>query len=267
MSSPTQHPQVPERWTSLVRAIAEGPKAWRSPEQLSERLALPIQETVDLIVEMEHAGWLAPWQRPDGPAVTLSAWAAARFGYRLIEIGRFGATRWAPDDTPDPPPPRARGVVRADSDALDAVADDAPRPDQELEWLNPPPPMSVVRRLGRDGRHLAARPRLLIGFGVTWPGPPRSGREDCPACGSRLLPPRAYCLYCDRSGADEPGAPPWRRSPRPKPDANRGGDDPTALDAQAERERRKQRRRERRAKRLEEERRHRDERNRKRKQK
>jgi hypothetical protein len=106
MSSPTR--QESPLWHRIARAITEGPTAWHTPRQLAVQLRLDVEQLTDELADMDLAGWLAVWERPDDVAVTLSPLTAARFRVRLA-TGRHGGSRWIAAGGTERPPEQARG--------------------------------------------------------------------------------------------------------------------------------------------------------------
>ncbi|RUL85735.1 zinc ribbon domain-containing protein [Tautonia sociabilis] len=228
MSTPTSPGDaLPSLWHHLLEAIARGPIAWSTPTELADALGLDEDETLDELASMDVAGLIEVWERPEGIVVTLSSLSAARLGVRLVAPDPLADPRWAGLGAPEPSRGRTSSEGKAAGAAgIEAIVDRQPGPDVEAERGEPTRRHDAGHPRGADGRGDLPRPTRLIGTGlVPWPGPQTSSTSRCPACGSRLLPPQAYCLYCDRWGLDEktPTAP----------------IDPRSLARQAERDRRR----------------------------
>jgi hypothetical protein len=198
--------ELPEAWQRVLQSIRSAEDAWRTPDSIAAGLGWEAEPTWDLLASMDVAGWLAVWERPDGPVVTLSPLGAERLGVRLREHGSPVRLTWVPVDEPEPRGPR---LPRSDSFApgtgWQEAVDLGPPPDA---GLNAPEP---VRRPAGP-----RRPALLMGLRLSpWPGPRVHPGDSCPACGCLPLPPHGYCLLCDRWGLD--AAP--ERPERPAPSA------------------------------------------------
>ena len=61
----------------VIDAVIDAPVAWRSPDELAERLGWSLERTLDEIAALDVAGWLEAWELSDGPVVTLSVAATA----------------------------------------------------------------------------------------------------------------------------------------------------------------------------------------------
>ncbi len=198
---------LPDAWLVVLNVLLEGPTAWRAPSEIAEAIGRDVDETMDLLCELDVAGWLAIWETESGPQVTLSPVAAERLGARLVEIGPGETPRWARANEPDPPAPRAKNVCsRAEAAKLDFVedpylpidehADRGERIELHARALADAPP--------RSGRaEELPRPTVLVGLSLSpWPGPGEIPGACCPACGGQTLRPQMYCLCCDRWGFD-----------------------------------------------------------------
>ena len=190
----------------MIEALIKAPVAWQSPVELARSMERDLEETIDLLAELDADGWLSPWERESDVVVTLSVVAAWKLGVRLVESGRNESPRWANQGDPEPPGQRASGVFRDERAAcLERVIDVSGSPDEIVERAEE----------ANDRMSLASNPRsrvsveglpvptLLIGSGLSpWPGPADGRKALCPSCGSRRLEPWMYCLYCDRWGLD-----------------------------------------------------------------
>lgn len=191
--------ELPETWLTLLRAIIAAPNAWPTPSQLAQDLGWELSATVDLLADLDVAGWVVVWDRDEGPSVTLTSLAAERLGVHLVETGPEEEPRWWPVGDPEPPAPRAKNVcAKEDSAQLDFVVDPTPGP-QDLAIA------AEARSVPQVGvRGAWPRPKVLVGSGlIPWPGPRENADHVCPACGDQPLPPNAYCLRCDRWGLDQ----------------------------------------------------------------
>lgn len=189
----------------LLRALIAAPIAWQTPPQLAALVGGPREAALDALAELDAAGWLDPWENEGELFVTLTTYAAERLGVRLIAGGRSETLRWAPLDAHEPCP-RAPGRGQGDVDALDLIPDPSPGPEAEIEAAERAERLGPVRVADFEAPSLAnlPRPAILIGSGLTpWPGPGQTLGPTCPACRSRPLPEKAYCLVCDRWGLDD----------------------------------------------------------------
>ncbi|HWE38567.1 MAG TPA: hypothetical protein VG406_18495, partial [Isosphaeraceae bacterium] len=107
-----EYRDLPEAWRQVLGAVLGGAVAWQAPEEVAEALNWGVEATTDHLAALDAAGWLEVWERPAGPAVTLSALGAARLGVHLVEVGPDQRPCWSPIGEPEPPAPRARGVCR-----------------------------------------------------------------------------------------------------------------------------------------------------------
>ncbi len=230
----------------MIEALVRAPIAWQSPAELASAMGREVEETTDLMAELDGDGWLAAWERAADVVVTLSVAAAARLGVRLVEAGRDEVPRWARPGDPEPRAPRASGVFRGERAAgLERVVDPSRSAEEKLERAEE----ALERRATSPDPRVRAfaenfpAPTHLVGSGLTpWPGPVDGRKGSCPSCGSRRLDPTMYCLYCDRWGLDHLLAEEPPRSIRPP----RGPRDEAARREQ-ERRRRKAGRRAKRA--------------------
>jgi hypothetical protein len=221
--------ELSEEGRRIVEALIKAPVAWQSPVELASAIGLDLEETTDLLADLDADGWLSPWERQSDVVVTLSVAGASRLGVRLVESGRSESPRWARLGDPEPPALRASGVFRDERAAcLERVVDPAGSPEEIAERAEEALGRSSLPSGPRSRGNLEGlpAPTLLIGLGLTpWPGPGVGRKAACPSCGSRRLEPSMYCLYCDRWGLDhmlrdDPAS--GARSPRsPKEDARR----------------------------------------------
>ncbi|WP_145273533.1 hypothetical protein [Tautonia plasticadhaerens] len=235
----------------ILQAIAGGPTAWLTPEELSFLIGLDRDETLDAVASMDLEGQLDIWERPEGIVVTLSALSAVRLGVHLVELGPKQVLRWAREGDPEPAAPRSTHVVRDPSSASFAfLVDPGPGPEaladtshQAERYHRSPARAKVVCR--SEERAAPPRPTRLIGTGlIPWPGPSIDSEVPCPACGPDPLPPNAYCLCCDRWGLDDAEPAPARKAASSRGPGNDGFLDPDRLTEQdaIERRQRKERR-------------------------
>jgi hypothetical protein len=227
--------EIANVWLPIVTALIRAPVAWRTPRQLAAAVGRRVDETMDLLCEMDVAGWLDVRDGRQGVVISFSAWAVARLGLKLIEVGPSETPRWAFRDAAEPRPPAAKHVsLFAQSAALANEGDPAPEPSRVAELAEEAARVSRARGLpaqpGWERDPEKPWPTVLIGLRLApWPGPRRDQRAACPACGDRRLEPHMYCLYCDRWGLDPPGhsgddadpgdrpggGNPWRRARAP----------------------------------------------------
>lgn len=254
--------EMPDAWLPVMNALLDAPVAWRTPAQLAAAIGRGVDETNDLLCDLELAGWLVVWDAEPGPLVTLSPLAAARWGVRLVETGPGETPRWARAFDPDPPLPRAKHVCAHERAAsLAFVVDPAPAPDLAAErseraeaLARSPDAADAAARSARP--EFLPRPSILIGLGLSpWPGPFAAPFALCPVCGGRTLPPQMYCLYCDRWGLDGlPAADSLAVCPNPQR-VRSDRSEPDRLEADRLRARRKAKRAKRHQARIESERR------------
>lgn len=198
---------LPEFWRATLAALPRGALAWRTPAEVAEALGRDVEETTDVLAELDVAGWIEVWDRPEGPAVTLSAWGAARLGVRLVEAGPDAAPRWQDVGDPEPPSAPARGVGRPAALAdLDRIADPLPPPDCAAESAE----LAASTDAGQAARVKPGRlpfPSLLLGssYSNAWPEPRANAvlTSICDVCRARPLAPHEYCLCCGRWGLDD----------------------------------------------------------------
>ncbi len=227
--------ELSESGRRLIEALLGASVAWQSPEELAEATGGELEATLDALATLDADGWLAAWPRGDGLVVTLSVGAVSALEVRLVEVGPGQVPRWAGASEPDPEPPRASGVFRADRAAsLELVVDPGISPEEaaglaEARSARVAPPGA---RPGPIAIELLPRPTRFLGTSTTpWPGPGDGRKASCPVCGSKRLDPATYCLYCDRWGLDHL----VRGEPAPK--SRRRRRDPEADLRRAERER------------------------------
>ncbi len=197
---------LPENGIPVMNALLGAPLAWQSPAQLADALGRELEETLDLLCNLDVVGWLEVWDCEEGPLITLSPFAAARLCVRIVEVGPGETPRWAGAGDPDPTPRRAKGVfLSVRSAELEYVVDPLSLIEIDIDENRTEPRQEESRANGRYSE--GPRPWLLLGQGLTpWPGPTALRNEPCPACGGQLLQPIMYCLYCDRWGRDRPDA-------------------------------------------------------------
>lgn len=73
LTTGTRSPEVQSR---ILDAIAAGPTAWSTPEEVISMIGLDADEILDAMAEMDVEGLLDVWERPEGIVVTLSVLAA-----------------------------------------------------------------------------------------------------------------------------------------------------------------------------------------------
>ncbi len=211
----------------VLQALCEGPVAWRTPAELAADLGWDLDTTCDVLADLDVAGWIAVWERPDALVVTLTPLAAARLGVGLLATAPDTHPRWVRAGH-FLPPPASRRRSAPGRDRLEDVPDDQPAPD-----AFPDAPEGATRRR-RDSPW--RRPVHLIGLSrASWPGPQSRPRgTPCPVCGSNRLRPDAYCLWCDRWGCDTGNRNAPRRC-RPGPAVSRQIEDAARARRQARR--------------------------------
>ena len=201
--------ELSERWRPVLNALIDASIAWQAPSQIAAALGRSVEETTDLLCELDVAGWIVVWDDPEGPVITLSALAAERLELHIVEVGLREIPRWARAGVPDPTPPRPAHVSWSQLGAkLDYVLETSPAPETVAELSENTE--AFARAAGPDTYESTRsndlpRPTQLVGVGLSpWPGPEQvtAPSENCPACGSRKLRPQMYCLYCDRWGLD-----------------------------------------------------------------
>jgi hypothetical protein len=201
--------EIPENWKRILDFLVEAPVAWQSAAAIAEALAWGLDETTDLLADMDVAGWVSVWVVEPEPLITLSALAAYHYQVVLVELGPKELPRWSLPGEPAPIPPRAKNVASCEQNARqDKILDPGLSPDLAMEQAE-----TEAQRAARYCRYLAATcqaedlppPCHLLGQSFTpWPGPPQSsGAHRCPVCAGRPLLPHVYCLYCNRWGLDE----------------------------------------------------------------
>lgn len=243
---------ISEAGRRIIDAVIDAPVAWRSPGELADRLNWSLEQTLDEIADLDAGGWLEAWDLVDGPVVTLSVEATANYGVRLVEVGHDETLKWARSGDPDPPGHRASGVFRSQKAAsMGMVADGRPSVEHAAILAEDAEERDAAIGDPRQGAFLEKlpKPTLLIGGGLSpWPGPFQNDARSCPACQLSRLPPRAYCLWCDRWGLDlELGSAvlPRKKSRRPQVRMHKPKTD--ARRHESERRRRQQKRKERRS--------------------
>ncbi len=195
-----------EEGRRIIEALIKAPVAWQSPGELARSIGRDLEETTDLVANLDVSGWLTAWERDVDVVVTLSVAGAAFLGLRLVESGRDQVPRWANQGDPEPPGLRASRVFRDErAAAFDRLLDPALSVEEALERAEEAMirhPISADPRVRPTIDHLPG-PTLLIGLGlIPWPGPGDGRKASCPSCASKRLGPSMYCLYCDRWGLD-----------------------------------------------------------------
>jgi hypothetical protein len=200
---------IPENWKKVLDFLVEAPVALQSAEDIARALLWNVEETKDLLCDMDIAGWISVWDTEPRLLITLSTLAAHRYQVVLVELGPDEVPRWSLPGQPDPVPPRAKNVSSCELHATqDQAPDPNPGPDLVLERAE-----ELAERAARYREFLAATclvkdlppPCHFLGQSLTpWPGPPQSNLpQRCPVCADRPLQPHVYCLYCNRWGLDE----------------------------------------------------------------
>ncbi|MFO0952759.1 MAG: hypothetical protein U0835_16745 [Isosphaeraceae bacterium] len=226
---------------AVIDAMAGGPGSWRTPAELASQVGRSVDETSDILCDLDLAGWVQVLEREAGLFVALSPLGAERLGLRLVEVGASGLHRWVGLGDPEPPSPRSKNLCAGERAAtLGFVVDPCPSPPESAERAERAErAVAFAARLenaagparpsgATAGQGDPPAPSVLVGVGLTpWPGPNESPEPGgvCPACGSRKLRAHMYCLCCDRWGLDGPPptdgglarTPEFRRS-RPAPD-------------------------------------------------
>ena len=250
---------LPENGIPVMNALLGATLAWQTPAQLADALGSELEETLDLLCNLDEIGWLEVWDCEDGPLITLSPFAAARLCVRIVEVGPGETPRWAGSGDPDPPARRAKGVFLSVRSAdLEYVVDPISLVDIDFDENRNDPCQEESRANLRYNEGL--RPRLLLGQGLTpWPGPTILRNDRCPACEGQRLQQFMYCLCCDRWGRDRPDAVVTKTGPANAPGSRKSCQavrkvEEQQTQAQRERTRRKSRRRKRNQEQVQEER-------------
>ena len=102
--------EMSEIWRAVLNFLIEAPIAWQSPHKIAIALGSNDEEMMDLLCELDVAGWIVVWDASEGPVVTLSALAAERLGVHLIEVGPKEIPRWAPTSDAEPFPLRPKNI-------------------------------------------------------------------------------------------------------------------------------------------------------------
>jgi hypothetical protein len=196
--------ELSDTWISVLNALIEAAVAWRTPAQIAAALGRGEEETIDVLCELDLAGWVEVWDANDGARITLSALGAERLRVRLVEIGPGERPRWAKVGEPEPALPRAKNVCAGERAAsLEFIEDPTPSVENAVERAEER--CRLVRAHAKLPLRIndLPRPTVLVGLDLTpWPGPPTALDAVCPACGSRTLRSHMYCIYCDRWGLD-----------------------------------------------------------------
>jgi hypothetical protein len=200
---------IPENWKKVLDFLVKAPVAWQSAEDIAQALLWNVEETNDLLCDMDIAGWISVWDIEPRPLITLSTLAAHHYRVILVELGPDEVPRWSLRGEPAPVPPKAKFVSPSERHARqDKALDPNLSPDLLMEQAE-----DQAQRATRYRQFLAATCRVedlphpchFLGQSLTpWPGPPQSNRpERCPVCAGRPLQPHVYCLYCNRWGLDD----------------------------------------------------------------
>ncbi len=189
---------------AAIQAVVRGREPWRSPADVAEDLGRSEAEATDILAELDAAGWIQVWERAEGPAVTLTPWAAEWLGLHLVELVE-GRPRWAPIADQSPPIRTGRFAVRMQFAQPEDLG--------QVEDLAPGPELAAERAEG------GGSPAILLGTAAAWHRP---AGGPCPVCGGggfancetggqdfakREMAQNEYCLYCDRWGKDAPARP------------------------------------------------------------
>jgi hypothetical protein len=115
---------------AALRAVIAAPLAWSAPTTIAAALGLDDDAALDVLCELNTAGWLDVWEdAPGGPFVTLSPFAAELLCVRIAEYGAAETPRWLACGEADPPGPRTRGLglsLDVASEVVDVRLDDRP---------------------------------------------------------------------------------------------------------------------------------------------
>ena len=197
---------LPETGIPVMKALIGAPLAWQTPTQLASALGTDLEAMLDLLCNLDAAGWLDVWEDQDGPLITLSPLSAALLCVRIVEVGPSEAPRWAGSGDPDPPPLRSRGVFSSARSAdLEYVIDPSSLIEIDVEEVAAGGEETEARAKAR--LKYEPRPRIFIGTSLSpWPGPSEIKKAICPACEEKVLRTPMYCLYCDRWGCDSQNA-------------------------------------------------------------
>lgn len=204
--------------TTLSR-LARGPSAAVLLSAVPARLGIGIEAAADLVVELLEAGHLEAWPDcPNGPAVVVSASAAAKLGLTLEPSGPYGIdSRYVPirqRRRREKKRPKDRRVQLAtDVDTgdgaglqMDRLADTRAVPPEwaaavSLALEEPRIRMRAARLATASGT--VPKASRLLGVRLIWQGPAHvETTVPCPACFGRPLTISEYCLCCCRSGAE-----------------------------------------------------------------
>jgi hypothetical protein len=218
---------LPDAWRDVLAAIVSAPVAWSSPAAIAERARLDVDDVTDRLAELDEAGYVAVWDRDDGPVLTLSALGAERIGVRLGRVKGRKNPAWLETGEPEAAEPPAMNVVEDLADAgMEWVADSGPPAEllveaaEEIELAakkkkkKKPPrmPKLLHPKFRRD-----PLPRFIITGGLPWPLiilglrsaavwrelPLGSDERWCRTCGGRKLRSWEYCPECDRWGFNQ----------------------------------------------------------------
>jgi hypothetical protein len=224
--------EMPDTWISVLNALIQARSPWQTPAQVASVLGRDLDETLDVLCDLDVAGLVSVWEPgsslspvpsvpidlPESPVVTLSPLAACRLGVRVVEVGAQGNLRWARSGDCDPPQPRSRVAVQGDlSSVLGRVPDQSISPDLAAERSERVESLAQALAAGPPptrGTDALPKPTVIVGLGLSpWPGPSQP-EPVCPACGGKTLDTHMYCLRCDRWGLDGSTEPAKAGDPR-----------------------------------------------------
>jgi hypothetical protein len=169
----------------VLCALLNGGCDFLSLSHLAEKVSAGYEQVQDTLLGLDVEGFIEFWEREEGLAFTLSPLGAERLDMRLVEVDD-DRSMWILRGDPDPPLPRAKGVMRQDV-TLDFFEDVTPQTKA---------PAWVGKRLF-DPTGLPYPTIFLTKNGHT----PHQG-GTCDSCGGEPLQEYMYCLKCDRWGLD-----------------------------------------------------------------
>jgi hypothetical protein len=246
--------ELPDSWKTLLDVLIAAPVAWQSIDRVATALDADIEGLMDLLCEMDVAGWISVWEGGDdgmGVSITLTPLAAERLHVVMVEVGPDELPRWMrPGDPAPASPPRAKHVCHLEIAArLDALPDPILFTDHACERAERVAAQAASLAESEERCELKIaklpRPTRFLGESLTpWPGPAESSGETCPACLGDPLPDHVYCLVCDRWGLDTLLAnltgrqvpSPRQHAPAPKRIVQAGAPDPEAERRRLDRE-------------------------------